>query len=89
MSNSKKIIHILLQVSIILFLKTICIDHLFEILLNTELTISYNFVQGWLMALTNTLIYYFYYLIFIIIQGFDLIPIPNYKVFKLNFSIFF
>jgi hypothetical protein len=89
----KKTVSILLQISIILFIKIICIDYLYGIILNNELTISYNFIQGWLLAFTNILFYYFCYLlliqvinsVFFVLDKKELVPIPTYKVFIHDF----
>lgn len=62
-----KLFHFLTLLCFTLFLKFICIDHIQGILSNTESLTSYNFVQGWLIAITNLLFYFFYYRLFVLI----------------------
>lgn len=62
-----KLFHFITLLCFALFLKIICIDHLQGILINTESLASYNFVQGWLIAITNLLFYFFYYILIVVV----------------------
>lgn len=84
-----RLFHCITLLSFTLFLKFICINHIQGILSNTESLSSYNFVQGWLIAITNLLFYFFYYIFIILLINLIRVSLFNsQEITPLNFTDF-